>query len=136
MIINTILSMDYWKKLELRVEGKRAASQMISTIQEFCADINNYLTIACIGLARFSEADETKDGYKMALHYYGKVRDWYKLVGHGVKILEVLMDAVKSKRDGREVKPFSDDILNEIRARYEKSGRERGESSTGTLHAE
>jgi len=109
---------------------------MISMIQELGADINNVLTIAYIALARFSEADETRDGYNMALHYYEKVRDWYKLVGHGVKRLEAVMNAVKSKRDGRQVKPFSDDVLNEIRARYEKSGRERGESSTGTLHAE
>ena len=73
MIINTILSMDYWKNLELREEGKRAASQMISTIQGSGADINNVLTIAYIALARFSEADETRDGYKMGLHYYEKV---------------------------------------------------------------
>ena len=91
--------------------------------------------IAYIALARFSEADETKDGYKMALHYYEKVQDWYKLVGHGVKRLEALMDAVKSKRNGRKVKPFSGDVLNEIRAHYEKSVRERGENSTGTLQA-
>ena len=108
---------------------------MISAIQESGADIDIVLTIACIALARFSEADETKDGYEMALHYYVKVQDWYKSEGRGVKRLEALMDVIKSKRDGRKVKPFSDDFLNEIRAHYEKSVRERGENSTGTLQA-
>ena len=56
---------------------------MISTIQESGADINNVLTIAYIALSTFSEAGKTRDGYKMALHCYGKVQDWYKLVGVG-----------------------------------------------------
>mmetsp|Transcript_35031 Transcript_35031/g.61523 ORF Transcript_35031/g.61523 Transcript_35031/m.61523 type:complete len:423 (-) Transcript_35031:162-1430(-) len=142
MIINTIDSMDYENiNSELREEGKRAASQMISAIQESVMsgeDIDNHLMFAYGALAEFSETDKTRDGYEMALHYYEKVRDWNKSVGDEMcaKGVEAAMDRVKSKRDGRKETPFIDGNLKEsIRANYERCVREKGENSAATLQA-
>jgi len=110
---------------------------MISAIQESGEDNNDGLMFAYGVLARFSEADNTSDGYEKALHYYEKVRDWEKSVGDemSVKVLEALIDNVKSKRDGRKVKPCSDEFLNGIRAHYDECIRVMGEGSAETLKA-
>jgi len=108
---------------------------MISAIQESGEDNNDGLMFAYGLLAKFSEADNTSDGYEKALHYYEKVRDWHKSVGDEMRVkrLEVVIDRVKSKRDGREVKPFRDEVLKEIRSDYDQCVRERGESSAEIL---
>jgi len=110
---------------------------MISAIQESGEDNNDGLMFAYGVLARFSEADNTSDGYEKALYYYEKVRDWHKSEGDEIraKRLEAVIDNVKSNRDGREGKQISDEVLNGIQSHYEKCVKERGESSTETLQA-
>jgi len=111
---------------------------MISAIQESGEDINEQLLFAYTALATFSEGDNTRDGYEMALHYYEKVRDWYESVGDemSVKGLEAVMDNVKSNLEGKKKNPFTDEVLKEtMRAQYEKNVREMGASSFVTLQA-
>ena len=141
MIIEAIGLMGFWKKSELREEGKQAANQTISAIQESGEDINDdlsgevinkHLMFGYSALQFFSEADNTntRDGYEMALHYLEKARDSDKSEGDemSVKALEALMDSIKSKRDGRKETPFYDEVLTEsIRAHFMRSMSEKWE---------
>ncbi|KAL7547733.1 hypothetical protein ACHAWF_011010, partial [Thalassiosira exigua] len=107
MLLNIMHGMDYAQDPELREEGKRAATRLISVIQSSdegdFADM--HYNIAYLTLARFSEVEGTKDGYEEALQYYKKLRQWHKSRGDESKVKYIIaaIDSVKSLRDRREM---------------------------------
>ena len=106
VVVGTILRTMDFRNPKLREEGMRAANEMISIIEgsvddDECHEMFSY-GCAYVALARFAEAEDTKDGYNMALHYYEKVRDHWKSKGNEVRAneMEAAIEQVKAKRGG------------------------------------
>jgi hypothetical protein len=96
------------------------------------------LASAYIALGKFLEADGTKDGYDMALHYFGKITDMYKSDGNeaGAQAVQLIIDNTKSKHTGGETKTsFSDEMLKKLRLEHENSVRNRGKDAMETLQS-
>lgn len=100
--------------------------------------VSSVLASAYIALGKFLEADGTKDGYDMALHYFGKITDMYKSDGNeaGAQAIQLIIDNTNSKHTGGETKTsFSDEILKKLRLEHENSVRNRGKDAMETLQS-
>jgi len=143
IILYTINNMDYEDNPELREEGKRAANQMISVIRASRGDsfATMHYEIAYLSLAKFSHADQTKDGHDMALLNYGKLRDFHESRGNArkVKDLNARIKKIKSERDGqRDINLDRIDIEEEVkqsRELYARHVKQYGEESSKTFQS-
>ncbi|KAL7545630.1 hypothetical protein ACHAWF_008983 [Thalassiosira exigua] len=140
-MLNTILSRDFDANPELREEGKRLASQMISIIEE--ESIHEKGNIVLLGFAyavlgRLSEADKTKDGYDMAIYCLNKVRDWYQsdsCFETEYVDFDNRIDIIKARRDEDQdrMRKLNEGRLGRMQAAYYDSVKEYGEEDIKSM---
>ena len=139
IIVDRVTDMDYRKDAEIRHEGKHASSQIISMFPD-PGSIDDGLDEKVMSqgylcMAKFYEAEDTKDGYKMALQHYEIVRD-YASRGNNTALADAItgiINKVKHKRDTGKEMPFDKDELVRMRDYYNNCVADEGEDDFRTI---
>ena len=139
IIVDRVLDMNYRKDAEIRHEGKLASSQIISMFPD-PARIDDGLDEKVMSqgylcMAKFCEAEDTKEGYKLAVQNYEIVRDYYASLGNTdvANAITGIIDKVKHKRDTGEEMPFDEDELGRMRDQYRKHVADCGEDDARAI---